>query len=94
MMTYRYCLVIAIFFLFIMPTATLAQKDSLYYQPSNQHMEISQQQAVAIAQQHIPGRLLSVQRVPDSYRVKILSNTGTVRIVTINANSGAVIATH
>ncbi|WP_090568558.1 PepSY domain-containing protein [Nitrosomonas sp. Nm33] len=94
MMTYRYCLVIAIFIAFFMPAITLAQKNSPYYQPSTQHTEISQQQAVTIAQQHIPGRLLSVQRASDSYRVKILSSRGTVRIVTIDANSGAVIATH
>lgn len=93
-MTYRYCLVIAIFIAFFMSAAPLAQGDSLYYQPSNQHTEISQQQAVTIAQHHIPGRLLSVQRAPESYRVKILSSKGTVHIVTIDANSGAVIATH
>lgn len=93
-MTYRYCLLIAVFITFFMSAATFAQRNSLYNQPSNQHTEISQQQAVTIAQHHIPGRLLSVQRASESYRVKILSSKGTVHIVTIDANSGAVIATH
>ena len=52
--------------------------------------EISQQQAVTIAQRYTHGRLLSVQRTDDHYRIKILNHKGAVHIVTINAKSGAV----
>ncbi|WP_090541891.1 MULTISPECIES: PepSY domain-containing protein [unclassified Nitrosomonas] len=94
MMTYRHCLLITVFIAGFISEVTAAQETFLHSQTSNQHAEISQQQAVTIARQHIPGRLLSVQHTANSYRVKILSSKGTVRIVTIDANSGAVIATH
>lgn len=94
MMTYRHCLLMAIFIAGFTSAIAGAQRNPLYYQASNHQTKISQQQAVTIAQQHVPGRLLSVQRVADSYRIKILSSKGTVHIVTIDASSGAVIATH
>lgn len=51
---------------------------------------ISKQQAVSIAQQQHPGRVLGVKRSGDVYRVKSLSKDGEVRIVVIDANSGRV----
>lgn len=93
-MTYRHYLLIAVFVTGLTSGVAIAQKDSTHGQASNQHTEISQQQAVTIAQRHVPGRLLSIQRATDSYRVKILSSKGTVHIVTIDARSGVVIATH
>jgi uncharacterized membrane protein YkoI len=49
---------------------------------------ISQQQAVEIAQQQFPGRVLSVKRKGDIIKVKILSADGEVRIIKIDAGSG------
>lgn len=57
---------------------------------SHESAEISQQQAVTIAQRHIQGRLLSVQRTDDHYRIKILNHKGAVHIVTINVKTGEV----
>ena len=51
---------------------------------------VSKQQAVSIAQQVAPGRVLAVKMKKGAYRVKTLSATGEVRIIVIDANSGQV----
>jgi uncharacterized protein YpmB len=53
---------------------------------------ISKQQAVNIAQQVYPGRVLAVKREGAVYRVKTLSDDGEVRIILIDASSGKVIS--
>lgn len=51
---------------------------------------ISKQEAVNIAQQVSPGRVLAVKMQKGSYRVKTLNASGEVRIIVIDANSGQV----
>ena len=53
---------------------------------------ISKQQAVSIAQQQHPGRVLSVKHSGNVYRVKILNANGEVRSISIDANSGKVVS--
>ena len=53
---------------------------------------ISEQQAISIAQQAFPGRVLSVKHQGDSYHVKTLNDRGEVRIIVIDADSGNVIS--
>jgi len=53
---------------------------------------INKQQAVSAAQQAYPGRVLSVKRKDDVYRVKTLSDSGEVRIILIDAKNGKVIS--
>ena len=48
----------------------------------------NKQQAVEIAQQKFSGRVLSVKRQGDSYRVKILNASGDVRIIKVKAVNG------
>lgn len=45
----------------------------------------NKQQAVEIAQQQFSGRVLSVKRQGDNYRVKILNSSGDVRIIKVKA---------
>ena len=45
----------------------------------------NKQQAVEIAQQQFSGRVLSVKRQGESYRVKILNAKGDVRIIKVKA---------
>lgn len=52
--------------------------------------EISQHEAISIAQRHTHGRLLSVQRADDHYRIKILNQKGAVHIVNIHTKSGEI----
>lgn len=52
---------------------------------------ISKQQAVSIAQQQHPGRVLSVKHSGNVYRVKILNASGEVRSISIDVNSGKVV---
>lgn len=54
--------------------------------------DISKQQAVSIAQQVYPGRILAVKHNGAVYRVKTLSDSGEVRIIVIDANTGKVIS--
>ena len=52
--------------------------------------EITQQQAVEIATQSYPGQVLSVKRKANVYKIKTLSDTGKVRIIMIDAQSGKI----
>ena len=54
--------------------------------------EISKQQAMDIATKSNPGRVLSVKRSADTYKVKTLSENGKVRIIVIDARSGKVLS--
>ncbi|MBY0475589.1 MAG: PepSY domain-containing protein [Nitrosomonas sp.] len=56
--------------------------------------EITEQKAITIAQQHFKGRVLAINQVGHTYRIKILSDHGTVHTVLINAQDGSVISTH
>lgn len=60
---------------------------------SNSADSISEQQAIAIAQQHFRGRVLAINRSGNLYRIKILSDQGTVHSVLINAQNGALVST-
>ncbi len=51
---------------------------------------ISKQQAVEIATQSYPGQVLSVKRKANVYKVKTLSDSGKVRVVVIDAQSGKI----
>ena len=51
---------------------------------------ITKQQAVEIATQSHPGQVLSVKRKANVYKVKTLSDTGKVRIIVIDAQSGKI----
>ena len=53
---------------------------------------ISQQQALDIAKQTSPGRVLSIKRSNDVYKVKTLSDSGKVRIILIDARNGKIIS--
>ncbi len=53
---------------------------------------ISKQEAVNIAQQSYPGRVLSVNRKGNVFRVKTLNDNGEVRIIQIDIKSGKVIS--
>ena len=47
--------------------------------------DMSKQQAVNIATQKYPGRVLGVKRKADVYKVKILSESGKVRVIQVDA---------
>ena len=51
---------------------------------------ISKQQAVNIATQSYPGRVLAVKRKADVYQVKMLSDSGKVQVIRVDANSGKI----
>jgi len=55
---------------------------------------ISEQKAITIAQQHFNGRVLAINHTDHTYRIKILSEKGTVHTVLINALDGTVVSTH
>jgi len=55
---------------------------------------ISEQRAIAIAQQHFKGRVLAINQTDHLYRVKILSEQGSVHMVLINALDGSVVSMH
>lgn len=71
------------FFLYI------ALSISLLMPPAHaEEQKISKQQAISIAQQQHPGRVLSVKLKADSYLVKVLDKQGTVRVIRVNRSNG------
>ena len=55
----------------------------------NDHAQrISKQQAMEIAQQKHPGRVLGVKLKGQNYRVRILNSNGEVRTIIVNAQNG------
>lgn len=72
-----------------------AQPYTVQFLPASnaRQTEISQQKAVAIAQKHVNGRVLSVSRSASSYRVKILNRKGNIQVVTVSASDGAILST-
>ena len=60
------------------------------HKTGSQQVEISQRQAISIAQQHIKGRVLDIRRSEDIYRIKILSDQGSVHVVKVNAKDGKI----
>lgn len=83
----------------IMPVSVaVADRDNSaldrYQTRSPQPSGINEQKAIAIAQQHFKGRILAINHSDNIYRIKILSNQGTVHSILINATNGAVISTH
>jgi len=77
---------------FTPPAATAGQKNALSHSilASNQTNNISEQAAITIAKQHINGRVLAVNHTNNTYRIKILSDKGTVHIVSVNSSDGSV----
>jgi uncharacterized membrane protein YkoI len=53
---------------------------------------ISKKQAHNTAQQRYPGRILSVKRSGDTFRVKTLNDNGQLRVVVIDAYNGNIIS--
>jgi uncharacterized membrane protein YkoI len=53
---------------------------------------ISKQQAMDIATRAHPGRVLSVKRDEDVYKIKTLSDKGKVRIVVVDVRSGKILS--
>ncbi len=67
-----------------------------YYQAKNdaETLGITEQKAIAIAQQNFSGHVLAINHLENIFRVKMLSRHGTVHIIIINAIDGEIISTH
>ena len=68
----------------------LVQSSNLHAAPAN----ISQQQAVSIAQQAQSGRVLGVKQKKNTYQVKMLLGNGEVKIILIDVHSGKIKSRH
>lgn len=51
---------------------------------------ISKQEAVEIATQSYPGRVLSVKKKSKTYKVKILSDSGKIRVIRVDTKKGKI----
>lgn len=94
---YRLFLFIFLFVTCFTPPAAVASQEKALSHPflaSNQTNNISEQAAVTIAKQRINGRVLAVSRKNNAYRIKILSDKGTVHIISVNSNDGSVSPAH
>lgn len=96
----RWQKIVTILIILIMPAMqTIAQSNHTihYYQAGSDHTiatAITEQKAIAIAQQNFNGRVLAINYSKNAYRIKMLSRNGTVHIILINAVDGAIMSTH
>jgi len=63
-----------------------------YLMTVSKHTDISPQEAAAIVQQSVGGRVLSVSHESSHYRVKVLNDRGHIQIITVDARSGAILS--
>ena len=93
---WRQALLIALMMGAAMADATAARQNAAgeSSKASDAAAGISEQRAIAIAQQHFKGRVLAINQTDHLYRVKILSEQGTVHMVLINALDGSVVSMH
>jgi len=71
-----------------------ANQQGYLQQAVKPHNGVSQRRAIAIAQEHIKGRVLDIKQQDGVYRVKILSDKGSIHIVQINVRDGKIITDH
>ncbi|MBS0422855.1 MAG: PepSY domain-containing protein [Proteobacteria bacterium] len=93
---WRQALLIALMMSAAMTDATAGRQNSVTEsdRASNAVTGISEQRAIAIAQQHFKGRVLAINQTDHLYRIKILSEQGTIHMVLINTMDGAVVSAH
>jgi len=70
--------------LFFISTLSLSTISSAAAEP------ISKQEAVEIATQSYPGRVLSVKKKSKTYKIKILSDNGKVRVIRVDTKKGKI----
>lgn len=70
------------------------------YAASNYRMDsvpssiVTEQKALVAAQLHVKGRVLAINHTDDIYRIKILSQQGTIHVILVNAQDGSVVYPH
>lgn len=92
--SHRHLLLILVSIISISFMSPVVAGGNSYHHASSQQESISKQVAVATAQKHIKGRVLAINRINHNYRIKILSNQGTVHIVVIDHSTGEIISSH
>ncbi len=66
---------------------------TVYWMTATKSAGISPQEAAAIAQRSIGGRILSIDRDASHYRIKILNDKGHIQVVTVDVDSGVILST-
>lgn len=55
---------------------------------------INEEKAIRIVQQHIKGRVLAINLLDQTYRIKLLDYHGGMHIIQVSAQDGSIISTH
>ncbi|MCB1935285.1 MAG: PepSY domain-containing protein [Nitrosomonas sp.] len=89
-------ILLLLIFSFSVQSVQVAERNLQGYQQqtAKPYKGISQRRAIAIAQQHINGRVLDIKQQDNVYRVKILSEKGSIHIVQVNVLDGRIITGH
>ncbi|UJP04735.1 MAG: PepSY domain-containing protein [Nitrosomonas sp.] len=96
MMTLRLGIIISglMLAMYVCPVLATKQNPRLHHTGSATASAITEEQAFAIAQQHIKGRVLAINLIDQVYRIKILDPQGTMHIIMIDAQRGAIVPAH
>lgn len=72
------------------------QNPIIHYQPSHDATPatINEEKAIRIVQQHIKGRVLAINLLDQTYRIKLLDYQGGMHIIQVSAQDGTIISTH
>ena len=74
----------------IMLTLTFLISSLSYASTKPEKLPVSREQAVAIAQQKFPGKIVKVQSDKQQYRIRVLQSDGRVITVVVDGQSGRV----
>ncbi len=55
---------------------------------------VTEQKAIMVAQLHVKGRVLAINHADEIFRIKILSEQGTIHVILVNAQDGSVLQPH
>ena len=76
--------------LFILLTLTLILTTVPQISVAAEKAQVNREQAVALAQQHFPGKVVKVRAEQKSYRIRVLQADGRVVTVLVDGQSGRV----
>ena len=72
-----------------LPALALVAALALPLQAQDMHAQVSRDQAAAAAQRMTGGRVLSVEQAGSSWRVKVVTPSGEVRVIIVDASGRA-----
>lgn len=76
------------------PAENLSNANQYQRSHDTTFVNIDEEKAIRIVQQHIKGRVLAINLLDQTYRIKLLDYHGGMHIIQVSAQDGSIISTH